>query len=35
MLCYVTESDRLSIKKTHDAAIHLVETKGILTIQNK
>ena len=31
----VNESDRLSIKNTHDAAIHLIETKGILTIQNK
>ena len=31
----VTESDRLSIKKTHDAAIHEVEAKGILAIQNK
>ena len=31
----VTESDRLRIKKTHDAAIHEVETKGILAIQNK
>ena len=31
----VTESDRLSTKKTHDAAIHEVEAKGILAIQNK